>query len=173
MKGLLIRHVLVTAAAVFSSACGTPPAERPKVHGQHDRALLAAVRANNVEEVRSLLALGADPDSTESADGLDGRWTALLLASSGGHSEIAEALVRAGADVNRRPGGGFDGYTPLHLAAGWGHVELAKILLEHGANVNARFGLEGTQPHPLYSPCMKRHRESVHRRRALVYRRRN
>jgi ankyrin repeat protein len=48
--------------------------------------------------------------------------------------EIADVLLRAGADVSAAALGGA---TTLHLAAGKGYVELADILLQHGADVNA------------------------------------
>lgn len=47
--------------------------------------------------------------------------------------EIAELLVRSGANVNMGEGGS----TPLHAAALNGQTEMAAWLLEHGANVNA------------------------------------
>ena len=49
--------------------------------------------------------------------------------------EIADALVRRGADVNTRQTGGF---TPLHEAASQGSVGLCQLLLDHGADVDAR-----------------------------------
>jgi ankyrin repeat protein len=48
--------------------------------------------------------------------------------------EIADVLLRAGANVHAKALGGM---TTLHLAAGKGYIELAEVLLSHGADVNA------------------------------------
>ena len=49
--------------------------------------------------------------------------------------EIAELLIKAGADVNARQ---HSDITPLHSAAHNGQARLAKLLIDHGADVNAR-----------------------------------
>ena len=49
--------------------------------------------------------------------------------------EIADALIRAGADVNAKQ---QSGVTPLHSAAHNGQMKLAKLLIDNGADVNAR-----------------------------------
>ena len=56
--------------------------------------------------------------------------------------EIAEELLRRGADVNTRQAGDF---TPLHEAASQGSVDLCQLLLDHGADINAR-STEGKTP---------------------------
>jgi len=60
--------------------------------------------------------------------------TLLHVASKHGHVEISELLLRGGADVNARAGGGV---TPLHLAARNGQVPAAELLLAAGANPDA------------------------------------
>ena len=52
-----------------------------------------------------------------------------------GEVEIAEQLIKAGADVNRK---NRDGGTPLHEAAFMGQDQIARILLQNGADVEAR-----------------------------------
>ena len=76
--------------------------------------------------------------------------TALIEASSNGHTEIVKLLIEAGADVNamtkfevRSSITGKDfaptgGYTALMAASEYGHMEIVKILIEAGADVNAR-----------------------------------
>jgi ankyrin repeat protein len=49
-------------------------------------------------------------------------------------AEIADALLRSGANVEAK---GLGGMRTLHLAAGKGYVALAEVLLGHGADVNA------------------------------------
>ena len=59
--------------------------------------------------------------------------TALHAGSKGGHPEIVQVLLDAGAEVN--PIDSF-GDTPLMMAAMRGHVEVVKVLLSAGADVN-------------------------------------
>jgi ankyrin repeat protein len=46
---------------------------------------------------------------------------------------VAELLIRHGAEVNVRD---KDGFTPLHWAADKGHLDVARLLLEMGADPN-------------------------------------
>lgn len=55
----------------------------------------------------------------------------LMLAALKGQLELAEKLVKKGADVNKT------GWTPLHYAASNGHVEVIKLLLENYAYIDA------------------------------------
>jgi len=61
------------------------------------------------------------------------------------HLEIADLLLRAGADVHQRS----LGQTSLHIAASKGYVELAQLLLDHGADINARANIRGASLTPL------------------------
>jgi len=54
----------------------------------------------------------------------------LLEAAYKGLTEVAKALIAAGADVNQADN---DGWTPLHWAAGEGHTEVAEALIAAGA----------------------------------------
>jgi ankyrin repeat protein len=56
----------------------------------------------------------------------------LHLAAAGGHLEVAEALVAAGADREEEDG---EGLTPMHRALFWGHCHLVPLLVTPG-NVN-------------------------------------
>ena len=59
--------------------------------------------------------------------------TALMCASNKGYTEIAQALLAAGADVNAHIDIGF---TALMIAAQNGHTETLQSLLAAGADVN-------------------------------------
>jgi len=60
------------------------------------------------------------------------------------HHEIADFLLRAGANLQARA----FGQTILHLAAGKGYLRLAEILLAHGADINAVAKVRGTDATP-------------------------
>jgi ankyrin repeat protein len=62
------------------------------------------------------------------------RVTPLHSACASSNYEIAEMLLRAGADVNAKQ---QSGVTPLHSAAHNGQTKLAKLLIDQGANVHA------------------------------------
>ena len=61
-------------------------------------------------------------------------WTALILASSGGHAEAMKVLIAGGAEVNATK---KDGWTALMSASKGGHTEAIKVLIANGADVNA------------------------------------
>ena len=65
--------------------------------------------------------------------GVQGGLTALLHAARQGHTEVAMALLYAGADINRVSG---DHTSPLQIAAMNGHFDLALRLIERGADPN-------------------------------------
>ena len=64
--------------------------------------------------------------------------TALTLACCGGFLEVADFLIKAGANLE------LGASTPLMEAAQEGHLELTKYLLESRASVNAQSGTGDT-----------------------------
>ena len=60
----------------------------------------------------------------------DGR-TALQAAAGGGHLDVVERLLAAGADVNAAAAHG--GRTALQAAAGGGHLDVVERLRQAGA----------------------------------------
>ncbi|KAH8430510.1 ankyrin repeat domain-containing protein [Aspergillus melleus] len=114
----------------------------------------------------------------------------LHLAAGYGHLEIAEALCRAGAEVDpidndgetpliRAAAGGYEALvlmllkagasvrtqgrwygTALHGAALHGHVGAVRILLDHGADIKATGGQFGTA---LHAACLRGHVRVVKR----------
>ena len=61
--------------------------------------------------------------------------TPLMIASSCGHVDIVDALIQAGADVNKQEN--YYGLTPLFFAVQGGKsTSIVEILLENGANPN-------------------------------------
>jgi len=58
--------------------------------------------------------------------------TPLLAATQNYHIAVVEALLNAGAEVDKD----FDGYTPLHIATHNGQTNIVKALINKGADVN-------------------------------------
>lgn len=116
-------------------------------------ALVLAAETGRVEPVAALLAAGAEVDAAiENHRPPSGR-TALMAAAAGGHIDVLNTLLKAGADLKRleqgfledrrgeRPTIRFDlpcRSTALLLAAERGHLDAVRVLLDGGASVNAR-----------------------------------
>uniref|UniRef100_A0A8C0D427 Ankyrin repeat domain 17 n=1 Tax=Balaenoptera musculus TaxID=9771 RepID=A0A8C0D427_BALMU len=89
--------------------------------------LMEAAREGHEEMVALLLGQGANINAqTEET-----QETALTLACCGGFLEVADFLIKAGADIE------VGCSTPLMEAAQEGHLDLVKYLLAAGANVHA------------------------------------
>lgn len=117
MRGFLLAASL--AAAVFAAG--------------GDTRLIDAVKTGDKAAVSSLLKQHVDVNTPE-ADGTTALAWAVRQAVTAGDMEMAEALIRAGADVktaNRY------GVAPLYLACVNGNAAMIEKLLEAGADANA------------------------------------
>lgn len=92
-------------------------------------ALHWAVRHDEIDTAKALLAAGADPKA-QNRYGI----TPLSIACTNGNATVIRLLLAAGADANAPLRGGE---TPLMTAARTGKLEAVKALLAHGADVNA------------------------------------
>jgi uncharacterized protein len=107
--------------------------------------LVYAVRSNDLDSVKALLAAGADINQVS-----DYGWSPLLVATQNRYYQLGAFLLEHGADVNLANKGGW---TPLYLATDnrniesgdypvrkgdMDHLDFIKLLLDKGANVNAR-----------------------------------
>ena len=93
--------------------------------------LITAVIDNDLESVNQHIAYGSDinvQDGTFSN-------TPLNFAGIYGLTDIANALIDAGADLNLI---NDDNFTPLCNAAAWGHTSVVTILLDAGADLSAK-----------------------------------
>jgi TonB family protein len=135
------RLCLVPLLLVGLSAAGAQDA---------DPSLCDLALAGRAEAVRTLLDEGAQDVDSADATG----WTALMYAVKGGHDEIVEMLLAAGAAVHAR---NDSQETALHLAARHGRTDAAQSLLRAGADIELRDSEERT---PLY--------RAVERRRAAI-----
>ncbi|KAL5010444.1 hypothetical protein ScPMuIL_012749 [Solemya velum] len=100
-----------------------------KVKFQNGCVFLAACSSGDREEVKKLLASGADIN-TANVDGL----TALHQACIDDNLDMIEFLVERNADIDVCDN---EGWTPLHATASCGFTEIARYLIEEGANVAA------------------------------------
>lgn len=98
-------------------------------------ALFTAVREGSQKALEALLAV---PQTNVNAVNADGE-TPLMLAAIRGSLPAAKALVRRGADINRK------GWTPLHYACSGPDNGVAEFLIAQGAELNARSD-NGTTP---------------------------
>lgn len=132
------------AAAAFGFA-GTGRNRAAVKDGGGLTALVYAVRSNDLDSVKALLAAGADVNQTTGYG-----WSPLLVATQNRYYKLGAYLLDHGADVNLANKGGW---TPLYLATDnrniengdypvrkpdMDHLEYIKLLLDKGANVNAR-----------------------------------
>jgi ankyrin repeat protein len=107
--------------------------------------LVYAVRANDLESVKVLLAAGADVNQVTGYG-----WSPLLVATQNRYYKLAAYLLDRAADPNLANKGGW---VPLYLATDnrniesgdypvrkgdMDHLDFIKLLLDKGANVNAR-----------------------------------
>lgn len=102
------------------------PTPAPKLPESAGEALHAAVRAGNLDEVERLVAEGAPVDARDDLGS-----TPLLDAAWAGKPEIADFLIRHGADVNARHREA--GSTPLEYAVLTGRPAMVGLLLKSGA----------------------------------------
>jgi hypothetical protein len=91
--------------------------------------LIRAATTDDVETTNTALGEIINIDASDA----DGSWP-LAIAARHGHTNVAELLLRHGADPNLIDQN--TGLTPLKLAASWGREEAARLLIEHGADAN-------------------------------------
>lgn len=125
-------------------------------------ALWVAARKGSRAIVQHLIAAGAnvnahaEPSTSTSTDSPGTAVSsALWIACSGGHEDVAVLLLDEGADLEAR---GPDGCTPLLVACREGHFELVEKLIGRGANVNATAS-DGSNA--LWVACEKGHYDVV------------
>jgi ankyrin repeat protein len=155
---LLLPLVAAAALVVMPLAAHATPADT----------MIKAVKFDDVDTVRKLLAQGIDPNMVD-ADGMpmlvlaareksekvatllaDNPKTdlekldragenAMMLAALNGETALVKHLIEKDAEVNKK------GWTPLHYAATAGQDEVVKLLLDHSAYIDAA-SPNGTTP---------------------------
>jgi serine/threonine-protein phosphatase 6 regulatory ankyrin repeat subunit B len=89
------------------------------------KVLFQSTESGAYAEVKRSLEEGADVNA-QTKEG----YTALMMASVMGHTEIAKLLIEEGADVNAQT---KDGWTALMRASSEGKIEVAELLRKAGA----------------------------------------
>ncbi|XP_047376067.1 protein phosphatase 1 regulatory subunit 12B isoform X4 [Sciurus carolinensis] len=119
----------------------------PRVRFEDGAVFLAACSSGDTDEVKKLLARGADIN-TVNVDGL----TALHQACIDENLDMVKFLVENRANVNQQDN---EGWTPLHAAASCGYLNIAEYFINHGASVGM-VNSEGEVPSDLAEePAMK------------------
>lgn len=77
--------------------------------------------------------------------------SAIIQAANNGHTNVVEALVNYGANIEDESN---NGKTSLHWACYWGHYSTVQLLIQKGANISA-IDVEGMTP--LMSATFKKH----------------
>jgi ankyrin repeat protein/beta-lactamase regulating signal transducer with metallopeptidase domain len=117
-------------------------ATSPSPH-QTTQALLEAVKKDDIEQVKLLIAEGAD------VNGRAQNWESVLNhAVKTRNKDLVALLIDKGADIDAR---GYWGNAPLHLAAYHDTKDMTELLIEKGADVNIRQG--GSNITPLHFSC--------------------
>ncbi|KAG0192158.1 hypothetical protein DFQ28_010039 [Apophysomyces sp. BC1034] len=158
-------HSVLLAPVLVMAALAAVPAT---AHAGAADTMIKAVKFDDVDAVRKLLAEGVDPNLVDSGDmpmlvlaareksekvatlladqprtdleKLDRAGeNAMMLASLNGEAGLVKHLIDKGAEVNK------PGWTPLHYAATTGQDKLVKLLLDHSAYIDAA-SPNGTTP---------------------------
>ena len=128
-----IQYIIALGTIVLLSACSQAP-QPPNI------TLFEAASKGNLNATKQHIAAGTnldqqDPNPSGNKD------TALGMAAAFGHSDVAIALINAGADLNKR---NKDGNTPLHAASFLCHTKIVQALVTKGADKGARNNDGGT-----------------------------
>lgn len=113
---------------IVQMAVTAPPVS---VVPQPARTLVEAVQQGKIEQARSLIAAGADPNAPDSKFGV----TPLSWAAMRGEIEMVRLLLEKGANVRQK---NADDSTPLNCAAFVGQDAIVALLIKSGADVHAR-----------------------------------
>ena len=108
-----------------------------KRQSESSRALMAAVRANNLNKVEAILK--GEKVNLQETD--EQGFAPLAWAAREGYTPLVKVLLEKGANPNQLDE--WMGATAGHKAAFWGRPEAMKLLISHGLDLNARGAYNG------------------------------
>jgi len=146
----------IVLVIIFLLACSESDGRKKNESGidKPEMNIHAAVLAGELEIVRQHIKAGTNINEIEPMSGS----TPLISAATFGKTNIAEALVKAGADLTISNN---DGSTPLHSAAFFCRVDIVQLLINVNADKTLRNNFEPLPEKPLWvhflrsSPSMK------------------
>ena len=134
---LRLATVMTLVAAMFTCVLPMASAQRlverdeensTDTNGVAVKSLHEAAESGDLEQVKSLIAEGADINASQG----DKTWTPLAAGARAGHAEIVRVLLTNGAEVDLAD----SYYTPLYYAIWADDNASVKALIAAGANVN-------------------------------------
>ncbi|EAZ82350.1 ankyrin repeat domain-containing protein [Algoriphagus machipongonensis] len=143
---------LVTLACLFAIIIITPACSQTKEKANNESNVEApemdlhtAVLSNNIEVVKQHIAAGTDLNTKEPFNGS----TPLISAATFDKTDIAKALIEAGADLSIANN---DGSTPLHSAAFFGRTEIVQMLIDAKADKTLKNNYGATPRETVMAP---------------------
>jgi ankyrin repeat protein len=115
------KKIILVALLVFCTATGWMFAA--EIH--------KAAKQGKLDEIKQLIK--KDPKLVNSVNRLG--QTPLLIAAYSGHKDIAEFLIKKGADLNLAD---QFGASPIHMSVLGSKIEITKLLVSKGADINKR-----------------------------------
>jgi TonB family protein len=117
--------------------------------------------AGQIKAIQKIMAGGELNVDSRDSDG----WTALMYAAKGGHDDIVQLLLDAGATVDIENN---VKETALHLAATYGRAEAVRLLLDADSDFTA---VDASSRTPLYWAIERKHAEVIELLQAAANRR--
>jgi len=131
--------ILILTSCVQTDKKEMPSADKPRMD------LQSAVVSGNLAVVLQHIESGTDLDVPEPMGGS----TPLITAATFGETEIAKALIDAGADLSLKNN---DGATALHAAAFFCRVEIVQLLIDADADKTVKNNYGATARESVMSP---------------------
>ena len=106
-----------------------------------------ASKEGDINEVKRLIREGVDIQvllHCGYTDDFKGKRTPLIIASSEGHVDVVQTLLRAGASVYSKDS--LQGRSALHFASAGGHLPVVRLLLDSGSPLDDQDGNDGDTP---------------------------